>query len=232
MSTPYGPKDSSEEPEAPRPVVIVPPEEPAASSTPPASDQAYYRPSLPGANQIIMRPTSVSHAIIRGALAVFLVIAGVVNLFWSGRFPSNAPVEQIYAGLISLDLFAAAVVLGIFAILAAARRSVPVKPESTSPMSVVAVVLSGITLVGWILFGLIGIFAMVASGARYQYMLAVGPVVFLGVPWVLGMIFGAHSLRSGGRLTGILGSIAIAAGLLVTIGAVTFAVVYGLGLSN
>ena len=63
-------------------------------------------------------------------------------------------------------------------------------------------------------------------------MTAVGAIFFLGVPWVLGMIFGTLSLRSGGRLTPILGTVAIALGVILAIGAVTFAVIYGLGLSN
>ena len=230
MSTPYGPKDPSPEPE--RPVVVVPPEEPAASSTPPPADQAYYRPSLPGQNSMIMRPTSVTHAVIRGALAAFLAIAGGVNLFWGGRFPSNAPVEQIYNAGISLDLFAATVVLGIFAILSAARRSVPVKPHSISPMAIAAVILSGVVFIFWLVSGVVPVLVSVGSGESYQYMSGVGAIVFLGIPWVLGMVFGALSLRSGGRLTPVLGTIAIVLGVLVTIGAVAFAVIYGLGLSN
>ena len=217
MSTPYGPLDptpSSEE-----------------------SEKQYFRPtvpgqSVPGQNQMIMKPTSTLHAVIRGSLAAFLAVAAVVNQFWGFRFPSNAPVEQIFVFGITIDLIAATIVLGIFAVLASARRSVPVKPESISPQSVAAVILSGIAALAWILFCLIPVLSSVASGERYQYMTAVGAIFFLGVPWVLGMVFGALSLRSGGRLTPILGTIAIALGVVLAVAAVTFSVIYGLGLSN
>lgn len=218
-------------PEAP---IVVAPVEPAPGE--PTAEREYLRPTVPGAvppaNQMIMRPTSRNHAILRGGLAVFFVVAGVVNLFWGGRFPSNAPVEMFFNWGLSLDMFAIAIVLGIFAILAAARRSVPVKPQSTSPMSIVAVVLIGVVLVAWVLLGLIGVLGMVSAGNRYQYMSAVGPVFFLGIPWALGTIFGTLSLRSGGGRTVILGSIAVVIGVLIAIGTIAFAVIYGLGLSN
>ena len=241
MSTPYGPQDPTPTPEqqAEPPKVVVPTEqsEPSGSGTAGASAtdepaQQYYRPSVPGQNQMIMKPTSVVHAGIRGGLAALLVIAGVVNSFWGFRFPGNAPVEGIFAFGITVDLVAAAIVLGIFAVLANARRSVPVKPQSISPMAIAAIIMSGLVAVIWILFSLLPVLASVANGERYQYMTAVGAIFILGIPWVLGMVFGALSLRSGGRLTPILGTVSIALGVILAIGAVTFSVIYGLGLSN
>jgi hypothetical protein len=236
MSTPYGPQEPTPTPESKDvpPMVVVPSEQPAASE--PA--QEYLRPTVPGQtqvpgqNQMIMKPTSTTHAFIRGGLAVFLVIAAVVNQFWGTRFPSNAPVEMIYNFGITVDLFATAVVLGIFAILAAARRSVPVKPQSISPMAVAAIILSGAVTLIWLLFSLVPVLVSVANGDTYQYMSAIGAIFFLGVPWVLGMVFGTLSLRSGGRLTPVLGTIAIALGVVLAVAAVAFAVIYGLGLSN
>ena len=240
MSTPYGPQDPTPSPEqqAEPPKVIVSTEpEPSGSSSAGTSAadepaQQYYRPSVPGQNQMIMKPTSPVHAGIRGGLAGLLAIAAVVNQFWGFRFPGNAPVEQIFVFGITLDLVAMAVVLGIFAILAASRRSVPVKPQSVSPMAIAAVILSGVTTVFWLLGCLIPVLMSVAAGETFQYMTAVGAIFFLGVPWVLGTIFGALSLRSGGRLTPILATVSIALGVILAIGAVTFSVIYGLGLSN
>ena len=246
MSTPYGPQDPSPSPGQPSDQkaeasaaesakVVVPTEQPTSGADSGASatqSQQYYRPSVPGQNQMIMRPTSTVHAGIRGGLAAVLAIAAVVNQFWGFRFPGNAPVEQIFAFGITIDLIAATIVLGIFAVLAASRRSVPVKPHSVSPQSVAAVILSGITAVSWLLFCLIPVLSAVANGERIRYMTAVGAIFFLGVPWVLGMVFGTLSLRSGGRLTPILGTVAIVLGLVLTIAAVTFAVIYGQGLSD
>ena len=231
MSTPYGPQEPTPAPES---AATAP--EPVASAPEPA--QEYLRPVLPGQaqvpgpNQMIMKPTSTTHAFIRGGLAVFLVIAAVVNQFWGTRFPSNAPVEMIYNFGITVDLFATAVVLGIFAILAASRRSVPVKPQSISPMAVAAIILSGAVTLVWLLFSLVPVLVSVANGDTYQYMSAIGAIFFLGVPWVLGMVFGTLSLRSGGRLTPVLGTVAIALGVVLAVAAVTFAVIYGLGLSR
>lgn len=244
MSSPYGPKDPTPspdqqaEPQAESPQVIVPVEQPepadpgAATAAADEPAQQYYRPSVPGQNQMIMKPTSKVHAGIRGGLAGLFAIAAVVNQFWGFRFPGNAPVEQIFVFGITLDLVAMAVVLGIFAILAASRRSVPVKPQSVSPMAIAAIILSGVTTVFWLLGCLIPVLMSVASGERYQYMTAVGAIFFLGVPWVLGTIFGTLSLRSGGRLTPILATVSIGLGVILAIGAVTFSVIYGLGLSN
>lgn len=228
--------DMSDAADAERPVVVVPPVE-GANSTPPSDPapaaQTYYRPSLPAnGNQMIMRPTSQVHGILRGGLAVLLVIAGVVNLFWGGRFPSSAIVEQIFVFGISVDMFAAAITLGIFAILAIARRSVPVKPLSTSPMSVAAIAMAGVVFLAWALLNLLPVLASVSAGERYQYMTAVGAIFILGIPWTLSLIFGTLSLRSGGRLTGILGTIAIVLGFILVIAAVTSSVLYGLGLTN
>src|SRR5690606_8130962 len=71
-------------------------------------------PTRPG--QMIMRPASPRHAIIRGGMAALLVVAGVVNLVFGGRFPSGAPVESIVMFFLSLDMFIGAVVLGVFAV--------------------------------------------------------------------------------------------------------------------
>ena len=99
-------------------------------------------------------------------------------------------------------------------------------------MAVAAIILTGVTTVFWLLVCLIPVLMSVAAGERYQYMTAVGAIFFLGVPWVLGTIFGTLSLRSGGRRTPILATVSIALGVILAIGAVTFSVIYGLGLSN
>jgi hypothetical protein len=61
---------------------------------------------------------------------------------------------------------------------------------------------------------------------------AVAVAFLLGIPWVLGIVFGTISLRSGGRRTPVFATIAIALGILVAIGVVAFSVIYGLGLSD
>jgi hypothetical protein len=227
MSTPTGgpepepvvPKAASAEPEAMKPVIL----DGHADSFTPA-------PTRPG--QMIMRPASPQHAGIRGGAAALLVVAGVVNLVFGGRFPSNAPVESIVMFFLSIDMFIGAVVLGVFAVLANIRRSVPVLPERTSPLSVAALVLSAVAFVAWVLLGLTLALGALGRGELLHYTDTVGVVLIFGVPWMLGLVFGVISLRSGGRRTPLFAGIAI--GLSTVLLAVVLAstIAYGLGLTT
>lgn len=187
-------------------------------------------PTLPG--QLIMRPASPQHAAVRGGLAALLAAAGVVNLVFGGMFPYNAPVESIIMFFCSIGLFLGAVVLGVFAVLAAIRRSVPVSPIRTSPLSAAALVLSGTAFLGWVLFGLTQVIGTLARGGTLRYMDDMGSLLILVAPWILGMVFGAIALRSGGGRTVLFSAVAIVLGLLLLAALLTSTILYGLGLTN
>jgi hypothetical protein len=187
-------------------------------------------PTLPG--QMIMRPVSPTHAAVRGGLAAILAAGGVVNLVYGGMFPHNAPVESIIMFFLSVGLFIGAVVLAVFAILAAIRRSVPVSPNRTSPLSFAAIILSGVAFVGWALFGLPQLIGSLRIGGTLRYMDNVGSLLILVAPWILGMVFGAIALRSGGRRTALFSGIAIGLGLVLLAVLLTSTILYGLGLTN
>ena len=187
-------------------------------------------PTLPG--QMIMRPAAPQHAVIRGVIALVLIAAGVVNLVFGGRFPSAAPVESFVMFFLSVDLFAGGVVLGVFAILANIRRSVPVLPERTSPLSIAAAALAAVAFAGWILFGLTLIVGALTRGDLLHYTDSVGSILILGVPWMLGIVFGAISLRSGGRRTPLFAGIGIGLGMILLVVVVGSSVLYGLGLTT
>lgn len=187
-------------------------------------------PTRPG--QMVMRPAAPIHAAIRGGVALALVAGGVVNLVFGGQFPSNAPVESVIMFLLSVDMFVGAVVLGVFAVMAGIRRSVPVAPERTSPMAIAGLALTGVAFLGWLIFGLSAVIRPLSQGTPLRYADIVGVLMFLGVPWIVGLVFGTLSLRSGGRLTGLLGGLAIALGLILVLIAVTASVLYGLGLTD
>jgi len=187
-------------------------------------------PTRPG--QMIMRPASPRHAIIRGGMAVLLVVAGVVNLVFGGRFPSGAPVESIVMFFLSLDMFIGAVVLGVFAVLANIRRSVPVLPERTSPLSVVGFVLSAVALAAWLLVGVPLAVGALSRGALLHYTDTVGIILIFGVPWMLGLIFGTIALRSGGRRTPVFAGLAIAFGVALLLVVLASTIAYGLGLTT
>lgn len=217
MSTP---DDSAQLPEEPLKPVIL---DGHADTFVPA-------PTLPG--QMVMRPASPQQAIVRGAITALLVAAGVVNLVFGGRFPSNAPVESLVMFFLSVDLFAGGVVLGVFAVLANIRRSVPVLPERTSPLSIAAAALSTAAFAGWLLFGMTLMIGALTRGDRLHYTDSVFSILILGVPWMLGIVFGAISLRSGGRRTALFAGVAIGLGLILVAVVVGSTVLYGLGLTT
>ena len=197
-------------------------------------DDPAKAPWTPAPNQMIMKPPSRQQAALRGTVAGVALVALVVNVVFTSRFPGNAPVEWLYAAGVTIDLAAITVVLGVFAILAAVRRSVPVKPQSMSPLAVAAIILAAVALVAWIVFSLFPTLTQAAGSVdgRWQYMNAVGAIFLFGPLWVLGVIFGTLSLRSGGRRTPVLAWSAMAIGLVLTVIAVGSAVLYGLALTD
>jgi hypothetical protein len=188
-----------------------------------------YRPPTGG---LEMREPSRTHATLRGSVAGFLILSGIGNFVAATGFPSNAPVESLFMFLLSVDMFLAAVVLIIFAVLAGARRSVPVLPERTSPLSIAGLVVSAVAFVAWALFGLVPTLAAIGAGEPVRYMTLVGVLVFFGIPWMLGMVFGAISLRSGGPRTALFGGIALGLGVLLVLAVLAATILYGMGLTD
>ncbi|MDF1479496.1 hypothetical protein PYV02_10425 [Leifsonia sp. H3M29-4] len=181
---------------------------------------------------IAMRAPSSLHAGIRGGVAALLIVLGIGNFVAATGFPYNAPVEMLFMFLLSLDMFIAAVVLIVFAVLAGARRSVPVLSERTSPLSIAGLVVSGVAFVAWVLFGLVPTLGSVGSGEDARYMTLVGVLVFFGVPWILGLVFGTISLRSGGPRTWLFGCLAAGLGVLLAFAVLAATILYGLGLTE
>jgi hypothetical protein len=178
---------------------------------------------------LAMREPSRLHAGIRGGVAALLILVGIGNFIAATGFPSNAPVELLFMFLLSVDLFIAAVVLIVFAVLAGTRRSVPVLPQRTSPLSVAGLVLSGVAFIAWVLFALV---PTLADLGDVRYMTLVGVLVFFGVPWILGLVFGTISLRSGGPRTWLFGCLALGLGVALAFAVLTATVLYGMGLTE
>jgi len=196
---------------------------------------APYRPAAEyrvASGGLQMREPSRSHATVRGAVAALLILSGIGNFIAATGFPGNAPVESLFMFLLSIDMFLAAGILIVFAVLAAVRRSVPVLPERTSPLSVAALALSVVAFTAWGLFGLVPTLGALGSGEPVRYMTLVGVLVFFGVPWILGMVFGAISLRSGGPRTALFGGLGLGLGLLLVIAVLTATILYGMGLTD
>lgn len=157
--------------------------------------------------------------------AVVLMLANVAGLF---QFPTNAPVEQIYAFGISVDLVAIAVVSVIGALLS--RRGYPLRPRSV--IVIVALIFAGVVTVFWAVAGGVWSIVQLAQGSG-RYMDAVGGLFFFGALWVLAVIFASHGFRRGGEARNNLFAIIVLAVVGALVGFAVFSsVIYGMGLTN
>lgn len=157
--------------------------------------------------------------------AVVLMLANVAGLF---QFPANAPVEQIYAFGISVDLVAIAVVSVIGALLS--RRGYPLRPRSA--IVIIALIFAGITVVFFAVAGGVWSIVQLAQGSG-RYMDATGGLFFFGALWVLAVIFASHGFRRGGEPRNNLFAIIVLAVVGALVGFAVFSsVIYGMGLTN
>jgi hypothetical protein len=176
--------------------------------------------------------------------ALLLALTGValvgLVLTWIGGqgFPYNAPVEQLYCFGLVVDLFATAIAAGILAIVEFTRRGNPdraSRPTDTriSVFAILAIALSALAAIAWAAGGGIEQLVLLLQGVRTRYMYATGSLFLAGIPWALGMVFGAWGFRPGGhRITNVLALVAVGLGVLLIIPTATAALVYGAGLSD
>jgi hypothetical protein len=170
-----------------------------------------------------------------GAVSLLAAIAtgiGGVN------FPVNAPVEQIYAFGLIVDLVAVAITMTIFAIVEFRRRADPLRrsfaPDTRrSVLAIVAVILVGVAVLAWGYDGGLGQLGDLAQGVRGRYMFHTAGIFFAGIPWVLSLVFGAWGFRTpGNRVTNVLALIAVGVGVVLTVITTAAALIYGAGLSD
>jgi len=160
-----------------------------------------------------------------GVAAVVGLIANTVGLV---GFPSNAPVEQIYALGINVDLLAIIVVSGIGAIVS--RRGYPLRPST--PITTIAVAFAAVSAVIWVLAGGFGSIVGLAIGSG-RYMYASGGLFYGGALWVLAVIFASHGYRRGGtRQNNVIAIVALGVAGALVLYAIVSSVIYGLGLTD
>lgn len=170
-----------------------------------------------------------------GAVALLAAIATGVG---GASFPFNAPVEQIYAIGVIVDLVAVAIAMTIFTIVEFRRRADPVRqslaPDThASVLAIVALILAGVTVLAWVIDGGAGQLIDLAQGLRGRYMFHTGGLFIAGIPWVLSLVFGAWGFRpQGNRNTDIFALIAIAVGAVLAVIAAAASLIYGSGLSD
>lgn len=156
------------------------------------------------------------------------VVAMLTNLAGMFQFPTNAPVEAIYAFGISVDLFAIATVCVIGALLA--RRGYPLRGRSI--VAIVGVIFAGVVTVLWAIAGGVWSIVQLAQGSG-RYMDAAGGLFFFGALWVLATIFAAHGYRRKGEARNTLVVIVTLAVVGLLVGYAVFSsVIYGMGLTE
>lgn len=160
-----------------------------------------------------------------GIAAVALMLANTVGLV---GFPSNAPVEQIYALGINVDLLAIAIVSGIGAYVS--RRGYPLR--AATPITTIAVALAAASAIVWVLAGGPSSIVGLALGSG-RYMYASGGLFFGGALWVLAVIFASHGYRRGGtRQNNVIAIVALGVAGALALYAIVSSVIYGLGLTD
>jgi hypothetical protein len=161
------------------------------------------------------------------ALGASALIAAVVNQVFGSMFPSNAPVEQIYNFGITVDLVAVAIVC-LIRVLVLFRLPRGASNGRLSVFGIIAAVLAIILLAGWLAFG----GAEYWIGGMARYMSGSAGAFYLGVPWVLALVFGEISVRrSDSGINSVLPIGSLVIGAVVGVSSVAAAVIYGLGLS-
>jgi len=212
MSTPADPAGDD--------LVVVPPPPPADAPQPAAET---LTPIVLPAGAPTRSPVLLLAVAIAAAAGLVVNLAGLVG------FPYNAPVEQIYALGISVDLLAIVIVCGLGALMS--RRGYPLRAQTV--LTVVALAFAVGAALLWMVAG--GIASVIqlftAEGGRYMY--ATSGLFFGGAIWVLAVIFGAHGYRRGGApRNNLLAIAALALAGALAAYAIVSSLIYGLGLTN
>ena len=177
---------------------------------------------------------SARHPIVLAAVAAIMLIGFVLNIAFTGGFPSNAPVELAFSGLLSFDLFLGIVALVILTIIFAIRRSArPPKIGGFDGLAIAGLACGVVALLGWLLLSGPNLIGNAITGDRGRYDGNVGGAVLAGIPWILAFVFGAIGVRRGAnRLSNAIAIAAIACGVAVLIPVIAASFIYGLDLSD
>ena len=177
-------------------------------------------------------PPSSQQAAFRGIVAGLMILLGVGVVIAGAGFPYNAPVEQIYNFGLAFDLIVGGIILGIFALLAARRSSVPTKLDRVSPLAITAAVLVAVAFVAWAISAPLSFVGHLGDDSRQRYMELAGGLFLAGIPWGGGLVFAAVSYRHPHRVSRILALAAIAVGLVLAVLSIIAAGFYSAGLTD
>jgi hypothetical protein len=200
-------------------------------------------PATPAVAPVVPGPPPV-YSVVWHSRAVLIGVAGaallaaVLTAVGSANFPSAAPVEQLYAFGLIVDLIAVVAAVGALLIVEYVRRGTPGRlaaPVNTRPsvFAIIAVALAAIALVAFATTGAGEQLGYLVQGIRGRYMYWTGGLFLVGIPWALAAIFGAWGFRPRANpATNILAAIALVIWLLIAALTTTAALIYGAGLSD
>lgn len=238
-----------------KPAAKNPPNKPAAATTPPppaASDlvdttapdsPAAAAAAAPAVAPVVPGPPP-GYTVVWHSRAVLIGVAGaallaaILTAVGSANFPSAAPVEQLYAFGLIVDLIAVIVAVGALIIVEFVRRANPHRvaaPVSARPsvFAIISIVMAAIAFLGFATAGGGEQLAYLVQGIRGRYMYWTGALFVAGIPWALAAIFGAWGFRPRGHLvTNILAAVSVVVWLLLAALTTTAALIYGAGLSD
>jgi hypothetical protein len=170
-----------------------------------------------------------------GALALLTVIGTAVG---ASGFPGAAPIEQLYAFGVIVDMVAVVIAIAILIVVEYRRHADPNRlglPVNQRPsvFAIIALVMAVLTVLAWVVGAGPAQVIDLLQGLRARYMYHTGGLFVAGIPWALSLIFGAWGFRPRANpLTNALAITAVAIGGLLAVEAVVASLVYGAGLSD
>ena len=215
--------DPVDPPVPPAPVFQPAPTEPVDDAASP-----YAAPAAAAA------PAGIAYSrspLVMVAVAVVLLIAGIGNFVLSFGFPQNAPVEWVLNVGTSSTLVMGAIALGIIALATSRVTSTPKPFVTRDGLAFTGLILTGAAFVMWLLLGGGGFIMHVVTGEGLRYMYDVNGIFWAGIPWVLGIIFGAIGYRQGAGRGNLFALLAVGVGLLLIVPTLASAVIYALDIS-
>lgn len=164
--------------------------------------------------------------LLMGATAVLLFVSAVANFVLSFGFPSNAPLEWFFNVSASVVMLAGGIALGVVAFASRQRKSRPMAPGKTDAFAMTGLVLSGVTLLMWVVLGGGAFVFKVFTGEDPRYMYDVNGIFWAGLPWMVGIVFGAIGYRRGAQNAVALAALGV--GLLLIVPTIASAALYAL----
>ncbi len=215
------------------------------SETPPpytgkskAAPKSEAAPVLPATAPVVGYVTIWHSRALLIGVAALAALTAIGTAVGAAGFPSNAPVESIYAFGVIVDMLAVVVALTILTVVEFRRRADPIRlglPVNPRPsvFAIIAIAMAGLTLFAWVVGDGPNQVIDLVQGLRARYMYHTGGLVAAGIPWALSLIFGAWGFRPRAHVvTNVLAVVAIVISGLLAVAAVVAALVYGAGLSD